>query len=293
MGAGMKFEGSNIFSIDFFNQSELLAWVDRLLETDNTAIKLFSRLPPRRLLEHIDISKVELYWLTERSGNNSIAPNLDRLMKIITSTSDSTELVILDGFEWLIELHGNEIILNFINDLSDILQGTSKRLVIPIDVLNFDEKWLSRFRKAIKHINHQPDNEDIEIFEEIQEQVELTNNDDKRIEFDLGVDGTPRLSILSRLPKIGFTNNLLVKRILQWRRMGLDVSEVEPALNYALDDAYALYSLIEEKVRRVVELENYLYHHKDKIDVKEFTTSLFRIKQLTGIDELEKKYYSN
>ena len=293
MGAGMKFEGSNIFSIDFFNQSELLAWVDGILETDKNTIKLFSRLPPRRLLEHIDISKLELYWLTERPGNNSIAPNLDRIMKIITSNIESMELVILDGFEWLVELHGNETILNFLNDLSDILQGTSKRLVIPIDVLNFDEKWLSRFRKVIKHINHQRDNEDIEIYEEKQEQVELTDSSDKRIEFDLGVDGTPRLSILSRLPKIGFTNNLLVKRILQWRRMGLDVSEVEPALNYTLDDAYALYSLIEEKVRRVVELENYLYHHKDKMDVKEFTTSLFRIKQLTGIDELEKKYYSN
>ena len=62
--------------------------------------------------------------------------------------------------------------------------------------------------------------------------------------------------MLSRLPKIGFTNGILVKRILQWRRMGLDVSELEPALNYNVEDSYALYSIIEEKVRRVVELEN-------------------------------------
>ena len=75
--------------------------------------------------------------------------------------------------------------------------------------------------------------------------------------------------------------------------MGLDVSELEPALNYEQDDSYELYSIIEEKVRRVVELENYLYQHKEMIDVKELTTSLFRIKQLTGIDELEKKYYTN
>tara|TARA_A100001388_G_C28771646_1_gene504259 strand:- start:2898 stop:3767 length:870 start_codon:yes stop_codon:yes gene_type:complete len=289
----VKFEGGNIFSIDFMNQTKLLELVDRLLESDELEIKLFSRLPPRRLLEHIDISRIELYWITERTANNSVAPNLDKLMKIISLPADSNEIIIMDGFEWLIELHGNDKILNFLNDLSDNLQGTSKRLVIPLDVLNFEKTWLSRFKKVIKHVNLDFNTDDVEVFEEKPAIINVEDSEQNRIEFDLGVDGMPRLSMLSRLPKIGFTNSLLVKRILQWRRMGLDVSEVEPALNYDSEDAYALYSVIEEKVRRVVELENYLYHHKDKIDVKEFTTSLFRIKQLTGIDELEKKYYSN
>ena len=115
----------------------------------------------------------------------------------------------------------------------------------------------------------------------------------ENMEFDLGVDGSPRLSILSRLPQIGFTQALLVKRILQWRRMGLDVSELEPALNYDSNESYELYTLIEEKVRRVVQLENYLYQNTNEIDASELSTALFRIKQLTGIDELERKYYSN
>ena len=74
--------------------------------------------------------------------------------------------------------------------------------------------------------------------------------------------------------------------------MGLDVSELEPGLNYDSERSYELYSRVEEKIRRVVELENYLYHHIDSIGTTELATALFRIKQLTGIDELEKKYYS-
>ena len=74
--------------------------------------------------------------------------------------------------------------------------------------------------------------------------------------------------------------------------MGLDVSELEPALNYDSETSYQLYSGVEEKIRRVVELENYLYHNIEKLETTELATVLFRIKQLTGIDGLEKKYYS-
>ena len=293
IGAGMKFEGGNIFSIDFFNQNRLLGWIDKLLENDDNPVRLLSRLPPRRLLEHIDISKIELHWLTERSTDDSVPPSLDKLKKIFTMHRENEELIVLDGFEWLVELHGNEKILDFINDLSDVLRGSKIRVIFPIDKLIFEEIWFAKFRKIMKHVNYDSKSDDIIVFEEKEEVTELVKQSEERIEFDLGVDGSPRLSMLSRLPKIGFTNGILVKRILQWRRMGLDVSELEPALNYERDDSYELYSIIEEKVRRVVELENYLYQNKERIDVKEFTTSLFRIKQLTGIDELEKKYYTN
>ena len=57
----MKFEGGNIFSITFSNQDSLLEIADKLLENNDFNLKLMSRMPPRRLLEHIDISKIELF----------------------------------------------------------------------------------------------------------------------------------------------------------------------------------------------------------------------------------------
>ncbi|MBT7460024.1 MAG: DUF835 domain-containing protein [Euryarchaeota archaeon] len=289
----MKFEGGNIFSIDYSTQDELLALADKLLENTDFEVKLMSRMPPRRLLEHIDISKIDLFWLTERNTEYSMPPNLVSISnEINTLNTDGEQLIIIDGFEWLIDLHGKENILNFINDISDSLYGTKSRVIFPIDELSFDSVWVSRMRKVVRHIKLDHSVE----FEEYQESIEpklSTNTPDENMKFDLGIDGAPRLSILSRLPQMGFTQALLVKRILQWRRMGLDVSELEPALNYETNESYELYRLVEEKVRRVVELENYLYHNSDEIDASELSTALFRIKQLTGIEDLEKKYYSN
>jgi hypothetical protein len=71
--------------------------------------------------------------------------------------------------------------------------------------------------------------------------------------------------------------------------MGLDVSEVEPALSMQeVNISYELYSIVEEKVRKAVELENYLEANSDSISVSELATARFRIRQLTGLDEIEK-----
>jgi 3-methyladenine DNA glycosylase/8-oxoguanine DNA glycosylase len=63
---------------------------------------------------------------------------------------------------------------------------------------------------------------------------------------------------------------------------------VEPALTI-IDEkmAHQLYSSVEEKVRRAVELENHLEAISDNISATELTTARFRIRQLTGLDELE------
>ncbi len=290
----MKFEGGNIFSITFSNQDSLLEIADKLLENNDFNLKLMSRMPPRRLLEHIDISKIELFWLTERDTEYSMPPNLESINREIISSKNVDEtIIIIDGFEWLIDLHGKENILNFINDVSDSLHGSKVRVIFPIDELSFDSVWISRMKKIVRHINL---DSPVSNFKEFEESTDISIQKEsprEQMEFDLGVDGAPRLSILSRLPQTGFTQALLVKRILQWRRMGLDVSELEPALNYDTNQAYELYCLIEEKVRRVVDLENYLYQNSHEIDSSELSMTLFRIKQLTGIEELEKKYYSN
>ncbi len=290
----MKFEGGNIFSIDFSTQDNLLAFTDKLLENGYYSIKLISRVPPRRLLEHIDISKIHLFWLSERNTQHTMPPNLEIISREINSFEPEVEqLVILDGFEWLIDLHGKDKILNFINDISDNLSGSKVKLILPVDQLSLDSVWISRMRKVVRHMSLDSNVVEFDEYEEMDEPIVSMEMPSENMEFDLGVDGSPRLSILSRLPQIGFTQALLVKRILQWRRMGLDVSELEPALNYDSNESYELYTLIEEKVRRVVQLENYLYQNTNEIDASELSTALFRIKQLTGIDELERKYYSN
>lgn len=75
--------------------------------------------------------------------------------------------------------------------------------------------------------------------------------------------------------------------------MGLDVSEVEPALTMDGDDAYALYAKVEEKVRRAVDLERYLNQNGDVLSATDEATARFRIRQLTGLDELEQRLFES
>ncbi len=292
LGAMMDLRGGNIFSIDFSTQNDFLAWFDGIVEKSDFNLKLISRLPPRRLIEHLDLSKFSLIWLTERKSNNSLPPNLDKIkQQIIKSDNEESNLVVMDGFEWLLDLHGEKDIINFIYDLSDSLTTCNTKLILPINSLAFETSWFTRFRKEVLPIREGDEElSQSDSYDEVLKGSELKANE--RIEFEIGIDGSPRLTILSRLPEIGFTKELLVKRILQWRRMGLDVSELEPALNYESKSSYQLYRKVEEKIRRVVELENHLYHNIDEISSTEISTSLFKIKQLTSIEELEKKYYS-
>ena len=74
--------------------------------------------------------------------------------------------------------------------------------------------------------------------------------------------------------------------------MGLDTSDIEATL-YLEDDEqiYSEYRKIEEKIRRATELERYVIESIS--DSQERTIALFRIRQLTGLDELEAKYFSD
>ena len=74
--------------------------------------------------------------------------------------------------------------------------------------------------------------------------------------------------------------------------MGLDTSEIESSLySNDLDEIYDQYVLIEEKVRRATELERFVT--TEIHDSQERTIALFRIRQLTGLDDLEAEYFSD
>ena len=95
---------------------------------------------------------------------------------------------------------------------------------------------------------------------------------------------------MTKIPKDGYTKDILRKRILQWRRMGLDVSAAEPALySTSDDDGYLIYKRVEQNVRRAVELDNRLDLLEQRGFKSEVTKMRFRIRQLTGFDAVEKR----
>ena len=287
-------EKGHIYTTDFTSDEEILSWIDRKSQSKDEHILLFSRLPHRRLLEYIDINSVEAYWLTERVTEGAILPEMDGILEIILNhLSNHTGVVILEGLEWRVTKNGEDSTLSFVRKLRDSVHRSAWSIVLPIRALAFESLWLARLRREAPSMELSKAEIDIEIETFADDGVsEMIALDDVEVEpLEILEDGSPRLIMLTRLPSVGFNESLLRKRILQWRRMGLDVSEVEPALTMDSEDAYVLYAVVEEKVRRAVDLERQLNQMTGSISATDEATSRFRIRQLTGLDELENRLY--
>ena len=294
-------EQGRLYTAELSDNTVLYPWLDKQLEVSQQQVLLFSRQPHKRLLEYIDLAKVESYWLSERITAGAIPPSLEKIAHIITSKLPNDHgLIIVEGLEWLVSLHGEDAVLAFIRRIRDETYKSSWKIIFPINCLVFDSVWLARLRREAPDTDIFSSTQDDQI--EVNEEGIVKQNDSSEaikihnfqqmpgedIELDTREDGSPKLVMLTRLPRNGFSNSILTRRILQWRRMGLDVSEVEPALKI-MDDkvAHQLYSSVEEKVRRAVELENHLEARSDNISATEMATARFRIRQLTGLDEIE------
>jgi hypothetical protein len=74
--------------------------------------------------------------------------------------------------------------------------------------------------------------------------------------------------------------------------MGLDTSEIDSTLySENMDLMYDKYVTVEESVRRATELERFIMENVR--NTQEKTIALFRLRQLTGLSELERTYFSN
>ena len=282
-----------IYSIQAENSAEFIEKIDQLdLSVDMDQI-FVSRLPQSRLLDVLDISSIRCYWLTSSQGTGTIEPSLEKINHFLESTLGEGEgIVFLEGLEWLTSLHGFESVHSMIRTFSERISMSAWTVYIAISPGGFDQRELSRIYREAPVLSVTIDEQKFTETESNLSQHDHTASIRSSLEMDLNEDGTPKLVMLTKLPKSGFTKQILQRRILQWRRMGLDTAEVESSLYHEdMDRMYAEYIQIEENIRRAVELERFIL--AEVKDSQERTVALFRLRQLTGLDELENRYFLN
>ena len=78
--------------------------VELLMEINNEShLTLFSRLPTRRLIERLDLAKIDHYWLTENENNQSIKPDIDNIFNVIRkNNNDGLNVYLVDGLEYIL-----------------------------------------------------------------------------------------------------------------------------------------------------------------------------------------------
>ena len=277
-----------LYSLRYESQDKFLAIVDKFSQNSEKHAMLVSRSPQRRLLEHIDLDKVESYWMTTYDVLGAILPSLEALEDLVTSRVSNHEGVIfIEGIERLVALNGFSELMAMVMKIKDSLHRKQWIVIFTINEGVFDEIQLAKWHKEV-------------IPWTIVEKEELTNIDisikevlssepDNSVAEEYEISGN-KLSLLTKIPRDGYTKDILRKRILQWRRMGLDVSAAEPALySTSDDDGYLIYKKVEQNARRAVELDNRLDLLEERGIKSEVTKMRFRIRQLTGFDAVEKR----
>ena len=273
-----------------FTSSEDFVSVFDQIDSDETSHRVFiSRMPQRRLIERLDITDIECYWLTDREGDGMIPPSYNALLDLISNRlSNHKGTIFIEGLEWLSSLHGFDSLLSFTRTLSDSIHRTHWNVYLSVDENSFSSIELNQLTREAAILT-------LDFVEEL-DFIEEQSNDflgvqkSENLEIELHEDGSPKLLLLTRLPRNGFSKSLLQRRVLQWRRMGLDVTEVESALYSSNTDfMFQAYNIIEEKVRRAVQLDNWVSENVS--DSQERSVAQFRIRQLTGLDQLERRYF--
>ena len=291
----LQLGGNRAYLYETQSYSQLFSDIEFMIEKNpETRFTLITRIPSRRLLEQLDINGLDTYWMTEQDTNNSIKPDFSSVVEIFRQSKDASneQVMVIDGLEFISDRIGADQLLTEITILVDDLSKFNYTCILCLDLLAMPAKIATKLKYILETL--EISNEKIQVTgNEDEEYIEPSITPGEHMEYELGKDGNPRLVYLSKLPRTGFSNNILVKRILQWRRMGLDVSEIEPALKYREDRAYELYKSVEEKVRRAVDLDRFINSNSDSINASELATDIFRLRQLTGLDDLEKKYYKS
>jgi len=279
-------EKGKVYSLNLISQRAMLAHIDKISSRNEGKVVFISRLPHRRLVEHFDLEKVESYWLTKQESNGTIGPELSSFYeKVSDILSNDVDLLIIEGCEWLISMHGFDDFYTMIMDIKDLVYETSKSVLFSLAIDVLDDINLSKWQESTIEWNL-PDLIDNSIQESDGNRVVI---EEAKVSFEEEAS-ISSLRYLTPITRDGYTKETLRKRILQWRRMGLDVSELDTSL-FTLDDdyGYSQYKQVEEKVRRAVDIDNRL----DLLDSQGWKSDViklrFRIRQLTGFDEVENR----
>ena len=266
--------------------------IDGINTTDSHTLVFISRYPASRLLDLLDISEIQCYWLSNSDSTGAIEPSLEKINHFSESLIASGKGVLyIEGLEWLVSLHGFEAVHSMLRSLAETVAMSEWTIYLALYNLSFTPQELSRILREAPLFTVEKGDE--LVYEHVDDStsaqdVSIQNN----VEMDLNEDGTTKLVLLTKLPRSGFTKQILQRRILQWRRMGLDTSEIESSLySNDVDSMYAEYITVEEKIRRATELERYVV--ANITDTQERAIALFRIRQLTGLDHLEREYFSD
>ena len=109
-----------IYSIPAESTESFVESIDRVEASDVQSIVFISRYPASRLIDLLDISEIQCYWLTNSEGKGVLEPSLEKLNHFTESLISTKQgLLFIEGFEWLVSIHGFEAVHSMLRSLTE------------------------------------------------------------------------------------------------------------------------------------------------------------------------------
>jgi hypothetical protein len=110
---------------------------------------------PKRLLSENEISSSKVLWLTNLVGEGRINPTaigiLMGQMRTFIESQQKT-VVLLDGFEYLASLNTYDRMLQFMNQLRDVVVTNESILLVPVDPRTLSTRELAMLERSTEPI---------------------------------------------------------------------------------------------------------------------------------------------
>ena len=274
-------------TVEVSNTSDFYSALDGLLERTDAQAICYSRWPARQLLRHLPAHRASLWWLSDHQDPQAIPPAMEDVYGHLSGTSTpEMTVVVIEGLDWMMQRQSEPLLLEFLQKVDGLSRSNHQLVLIPVDSLSFQPTMWVRIRAIAPpmslgemHGTHESSTDTtLESGHAVAtEEVEFTTPHDGGV-----------LVHLVQLPAQGFSHRMLSKRMLQWKRMGFDLSELEPALAY--NDplrAHELYATVQQHVTKAIDTIRLLGQHQHLFTVTEREKWHFQLMALLDIGEVE------
>lgn len=220
---------------------------------------------------------MSVLWCTRRPGPDRVPVDADGLLRAVQDAIASHDAVVLDAFPD--GLSGPEVTKWLLHVDDAISEEGGPPVLLVVDAASNDDNVVAQWLALAPWLV-----EDAAVPEDV---VAPGHPEPSVVESgtvdELEVD--EEIHHLTTLPP-SFSVDALRRRLLQWRRMGFDVSDLEPALDAEPERMETLYRDVEQRVRAAIDLERRLNACAHALEPKHVERDRFRLRQLTGLVDI-------
>ena len=274
MGALNTFESSDT--------GDVYAFLTPQITNCKGEVACYSRLPMRQLLRYIPSNLAVMWWLTDREDQRAVTPDIETLDAHVNGQlGPPGSLLIVEGLDWLASRSGEEVTLAWLQRLDAAVRERDIDVVLPVDPLSLSVHFWRRL-SGLAPLLEQPLTERLDAVDSGDRPVVEVAESDTRGEIVRADERV--LTHLVSLPLAGFNKTLLAKRMLQWKRMGFDLSALEPALSMNdMQEVHAVYAAVETDIRLAIDGLRLMEHHHGRLSVSEREMFNYRMMSLTDV----------